>query len=131
MFWGRVLRSCLVQTAFVLAVHAAVGTTSSTLLGEMPNLFPGRMPNGAMGGGLGDMAMMQSMLSDVNILHFLKWDMIQFRFSHGQSWNKNALACYNIMMRNNPRFANNPMLQQTLTALQSNPEMTSKVSQMM
>ncbi len=35
------------------------------------------------------------------------------------------------MMRNDPRFANNPMLQQSLDALRSNPEMVSQFSQMM
>lgn len=35
------------------------------------------------------------------------------------------------MMSSDPRFANNPMLQQSLRALQSNPEMINQVSRMM
>ena len=35
------------------------------------------------------------------------------------------------MMRNDPRFANNPMLQQSLDALRSNPEMVNQFSQVM
>ena len=35
------------------------------------------------------------------------------------------------MMNSDPRFANNPMLQQSLIALQSNPEMIQQVSRMM
>ena len=35
------------------------------------------------------------------------------------------------MMNNDPRFANNPMLQQSLRALQSNPEMVQQISRMM
>ncbi len=35
------------------------------------------------------------------------------------------------MMNSDPRFANNPMLQQSLRALQSNPEMIQQVSRMM
>lgn len=35
------------------------------------------------------------------------------------------------MMRNDPRFANNPMLQQSLDALSSNPDMIRQFSQLM
>lgn len=35
------------------------------------------------------------------------------------------------MMQNDPRFANNPMLQQSLRALQANPEMMQQMTQMM
>ena len=35
------------------------------------------------------------------------------------------------MIRNDPRFANNPMLQQSIEQLANNPEMMSQMSQMM
>eukprot|EP00579_Thalassiosira_antarctica_P000263 CAMPEP_0201869730 /NCGR_PEP_ID=MMETSP0902-20130614/3136_1 /ASSEMBLY_ACC=CAM_ASM_000551 /TAXON_ID=420261 /ORGANISM="Thalassiosira antarctica, Strain CCMP982" /LENGTH=476 /DNA_ID=CAMNT_0048395277 /DNA_START=26 /DNA_END=1456 /DNA_ORIENTATION=- len=105
------------QTAFVPPAAVGVGATGSTLPRGMANLFPGGMPGGGMGGGPGDMAMMQSMMSDPsamqNVMSMMNNPMVQN------------------MMRNDPRMANNPMLQQSLNALQSNPEMISQLTQMM
>ncbi|KAL7535274.1 hypothetical protein ACHAXR_006386 [Thalassiosira sp. AJA248-18] len=100
------------------AAGAAAGGGASTLPGGMPNLFPGGMPGGGgLGGSAGDMSMIQSMLSDPNMLQNVMGMM-------------NNPGVQN-MMRNDPRFANNPMLQQSLNALQSNPEMINQFSQMM
>jgi len=81
--------------------------------GAQSNLFSGM---GGMGGG--DMnATMQQMMNDPNMMQNMMGMM-------------NNPMVQN-MMRNDPRFANNPMAVQALDAIQNNPEMLSQMTQMM
>lgn len=99
---------------------ANAGNTANNNNNAAANLFPGGIPSGAMGGGgsgAPDMAMMQSMMNDPNMMQNVMGMM-------------NNPMVQN-MMRNDPRMANNPMMQQSLNALQSNPEMMNQMSQMM
>lgn len=80
------------------------------------NAFSGMPGMGGMPGG-GDMNAMQQMMNDPNMMQNMMGMM-------------NDPMVQN-MMRNDPRFANNPMAQRALNELQRNPEMISQVSQMM
>lgn len=107
---------------------AETNNTQSNNFGAVPAAAPsmpaagaapsfGGMPGmGGMGGG--DMnAAMQQMMNDPNMMQNMMGMM-------------NNPMVQN-MMRNDPRFANDPMAQQALDALQNNPEMISQVTQMM
>mmetsp|Transcript_6084 Transcript_6084/g.13786 ORF Transcript_6084/g.13786 Transcript_6084/m.13786 type:complete len:454 (-) Transcript_6084:121-1482(-) len=96
---------------------ANVNAANNNNAAPAANLFPGGIPSGAMGGGGSGADMMQSMMSDPNMMQNVMGMM-------------NNPMVQN-MMRNDPRIANNPMMQQSLNALQSNPEMMNQVSQMM
>jgi len=97
------------DTAAAPSMPAAV-PPSNNAFGGMPGM------GGGMPGG-GDMAAMQQMMNDPNAMQQMMGMM-------------NNPMVQN-MMRNDPRFANNPMAQQALNELQRNPEMISQVTQMM
>mmetsp|Transcript_9392 Transcript_9392/g.13978 ORF Transcript_9392/g.13978 Transcript_9392/m.13978 type:complete len:431 (+) Transcript_9392:67-1359(+) len=97
-------------TAAAPSMPAAV-PPSNNAFGGMPGMGGGGMPGG------GDMAAMQQMMNDPNAMQQMMGMM-------------NNPMVQN-MMRNDPRFANNPMAQQALNELQRNPEMISQVTQMM
>ncbi|KAL9184814.1 hypothetical protein ACHAXT_002591 [Thalassiosira profunda] len=92
------------------ASAAAGGFGASGMPGGMPG-FPGGMPDAS------EMARLQNMMSDPNTMQQMMSAM------------NNPMMQQ--MLRQDPRFANNPRAQQALQALQSNPEMMRNAAQAM